>query len=50
MGTGLVHSRHSKEVVWLKQREREKREWGTDVHAGRGCLAWGLVGSGEDFG
>lgn len=22
---------------------------GTDVHAGRGCLAWGLVGSGEDL-
>ena len=28
LGTWLVHSRHSKEVVWLKQREREERESG----------------------
>ena len=32
------------------ERERGKREWGTDVRVGRGCFAWSLVGSGEDLG
>ena len=36
VGTWLVHSRHSKEVVWLKQ--REERGVGDRCSCGQGLL------------
>ena len=44
----MVRARHSKEVVWLKQRKESGGKMFSYV--GRGRLAWSLMGSGEDLG
>ena len=48
LGTWFVRARHSKEVVWLKQRKESGGQMFSYV--GRGRLAWSLMGSGEDLG